>query len=163
MVGVLQPANLVAASLRHGNKPSGIDDFQHFNPRGCEDCQRRGLRGVSMSKQLLHREVWLETGLSLHYLRIIGRISTNILMIACCSNWVSVPEKRCQISPRGENCKVQLLGLTALGHSWSRSVRVCLLVCVCVCVCVCVGVDVGVCVADMPVQGCITYPVGHIR
>lgn len=53
-----------------------------------------------------------------------------------------LPEMRCDISQRRENCKVQLLGLTALGHSWSWSVRVCVLV---------RGwmVTVGVCVSDM--------------
>lgn len=55
--------------------------------------------------------------------------------------WSSVPEMRCDISLRRENCKVQLFGLTALGHSWSQSV--------------CGWVDVGVRVADVHVRVCV--------
>ena len=54
--------------------------------------------------------------------------------------WVLVPEMWCDISLRRENCKVQLLGLTALQHSWSQSVHVYVSVSVCV-----GGVNVGVC------------------
>ena len=155
MLGAQQPANLVAASLHHGNKPSGIEDFQHFTLR---ECVYRSLtigtsRCVYVKEETTtHRNIkssWIQqvifTQMSLCMFLwnlVFRRDEPKLLIFGYCC-------QKCGVifHLKGRNCKLQLLGFDSfrpqLVSGLCVSVRVCVCLCVSVCVCASVCVDVN--------------------